>query len=320
MKNLIMLSTLYVLMALQLQAQGHDWEMSIYAEDAVGNRDTVTMFFDLDHVPGNGEVIDPSPFDTVFDVRLRDPDLYYFESSIKYKKMHFASWEGEWNTTGFGSNMATLMVHAQHPPVTFTYDSTKLGYPSFVNLLWLRTDAPFVVQYWYKNDHTYNTLSGEVADAFPDYYCMMRRSQITENFELFNFFNERPGGWIPDFSTQVILSTGDTTLIPGFYLSNFGSWLDDYYCDKHASIGDGQVEVSPIRLSSSIGARSIYIEGPLDAIGSYSIYDIGGKLHFQADGLQEHWLELDMLPSGMYIIQLDTKEYGLLSDLFVLME
>jgi hypothetical protein len=108
------------------------FETTIYVKDAVGNLDSVQIGFDPDDIKEDTiqfhEVIDHSPFDSIFDLRITghtfDPD---FLSTLPMYRRYITGTE-DWSGCQFGGS-AILLIHAKYQPVTIYWN-----HPDFYNM------------------------------------------------------------------------------------------------------------------------------------------------------------------------------------------
>ncbi|MBL7826213.1 MAG: T9SS type A sorting domain-containing protein [Saprospiraceae bacterium] len=122
---------LCLLAVIDLSAQTPMFETKIYVKDAVGNRDSVTIGYDLNDILFDTaqfhEIIDNSPFDSVLEIRIERrawENVFNAPSLVTdmYKRLitgaETAS-NASWCTLG-GS--CVLFIHAKYKPVTLSWD------------------------------------------------------------------------------------------------------------------------------------------------------------------------------------------------------
>lgn len=129
-----MTKSLFVFIAIVFQniiyAQaGTAWfETFIYVEDAVGNFEEVTLGFDLNDIPGDTaqfhEILDESPFDSVFEVRLMSAADYYDDQNYcpTYKRLIRQAIQVGGAPDCLHSGNFVIMVRAIHQPVKIIWD------------------------------------------------------------------------------------------------------------------------------------------------------------------------------------------------------
>ncbi|NUQ26119.1 MAG: T9SS type A sorting domain-containing protein [Saprospiraceae bacterium] len=129
MKNLIRLGLIIILtdsILNTLQAQPTPYfEMTLYFEDTVGNRDTIIFGYDIDASsdidPEWGEVELTTPFDSVFEVRIGNANFPY-SNKLASKIINSTSIA---QNCYYGSG-AYLYFHVIHQPVKIWWDKSQL--------------------------------------------------------------------------------------------------------------------------------------------------------------------------------------------------
>lgn len=133
------------------------FEMSIYFEDAVGNRDTVMVGYDpeadsYDLNPQFGEAWVFVPFDSVFEVRAVHSDDWLNRTS---KKVIGGFEAGGGDTCGAGGNVKVILS-AKHFPVIISYDTAFIHTSACHRNMILSPDWQiFLQQYWWDADVWY---------------------------------------------------------------------------------------------------------------------------------------------------------------------
>jgi hypothetical protein len=116
-------------------AQSHPYEfrMPLFVEDAFGHRDSVMIGYDstlalqpADLDPSRGEIAINTPFDSVFEVRVRREGSNV--APTPFSKTVITSFEGNC-INGGGSGAIKLYIYSKNYPVTISWDSHLLNQP-----------------------------------------------------------------------------------------------------------------------------------------------------------------------------------------------
>jgi hypothetical protein len=126
MKKLLLVFIIFVWFQIDLNAQVLEPQIKfeLWFEDALGNKDTVTMGFDtlsegfIEAKWGETQ-LRGIPFDSILEVRGADKSGYYHQTnpSVQY-------YDPIWCTTYPISKYQSVVIYAKHWPVTITWDST----------------------------------------------------------------------------------------------------------------------------------------------------------------------------------------------------
>ena len=122
MKNLIFLLLFFPLIGLSQP----EFSFDLYFEDALGNRDTVTIGYDPQATDGidaqfGEENIISQPWDSVFEVRISD----YYDKNAVEEQVSFNSKKCIQNKLSqpyFKTNRIEIDIHAKHFPIRITCD------------------------------------------------------------------------------------------------------------------------------------------------------------------------------------------------------
>ncbi|MEI6409779.1 MAG: T9SS type A sorting domain-containing protein [Bacteroidota bacterium] len=143
------------------------FEMPLYFEDAVGNKDTVTIGYDTTSSSYHwnqqfGEHAINLPFDSIFEVRVSHSDLWPVETG----KKAIAGWELDVNQYCGGAAPVKLFVHARHFPLTIRYD-TALIHSSECRKQMIIAPSVFVflLENWWDSDHYCMWETDEIKDS-----------------------------------------------------------------------------------------------------------------------------------------------------------
>ena len=157
------------------------FEMQLFFEDAMGNRDTLEVGYDerasFDTLlPAFGEFPIQRPFDSVLDVRAIHGDAFH-DTTYASKRIISAAEE---SPPGYiASGGAFIMIHAKYLPITITYDSAHLNNSGFHDgTLLTPTEEIFLLQY--------------LRDVSL-YYCMSPTNSIVDDFD---YYYEEPDVWL----------------------------------------------------------------------------------------------------------------------------
>jgi Secretion system C-terminal sorting domain len=159
------------------------FEMQLFFEDAMGNRDTLEVGYDERAsydtlLPAFGEFPIQRPFDSVLDVRAIHFDAFH-DTTAASKRIISSSEEYPPNSNYIASAGDFIMIHAKYLPITITYDSAHLNNSGFHDgTLLTPTWEIFLLQY--------------LRDVSL-YYCMSPTNSIIDDFE---YFYEEPDVWL----------------------------------------------------------------------------------------------------------------------------
>lgn len=152
------------------QAINAQFEMPVYFEDAIGNKDTLIIGYNS-LVPPPG-VYNPSfdgplvlgPMDSVFEVRAFHVDNSFHVNQFTLKKIIVQYENLPSDSCGVSADV-DIIVSCKYPPLTVRYDSTVLGPTSCRSNAILSPDWQiFLLQYWWQS---------------PKYICMGEQSEVT---------------------------------------------------------------------------------------------------------------------------------------------
>lgn len=151
------------------------FEMPLYFEDAAGNRDTLIIGYDTMALGSLHPILDGAeitgPFDSIFEVRAFHLfDWFDGDLNIQMSKKIIADCEWSSGLPCGVSNDLVILMSCKYPPITITYDSTRLTHPDSCrgNTILTRDWLIFFLQYWW--------------DA-GDWRCMGATSRITDDLQ-----------------------------------------------------------------------------------------------------------------------------------------
>jgi hypothetical protein len=201
------------------------FEMPMYFEDAIGNKDTLIVGYDTTASAQNlnpqfGEVAIDTPFDSVFEVRA----IHWDDTDLETSKKIIESYEHTGGVLCGASGGTKIMISAKYPPVTISYDSTLFGPGSCRQNTILSPDwGIYTLQYWW--------------DAHL-YYCLRNTSKITDSL-LDNFGGAR-------FLEDLEVEGQGIQEVPGFFLV-FREWgpCNDFMIGTEEHIEPAWWEASP---------------------------------------------------------------------------
>ena len=268
------------------------FQMPIYFEDAVGNKDTVVAGFVLGSTNDDerpltqyGEHKIEAPFDSVLDARIffRDPNLDTAKSYFS-KKIILPSIG---SPPRLYSDYFRVFLHSRYPPVTISYDSSAVR------------DQQLYGSFFTRDEVIYSLPDISIVE---DFMCVGSKS----SFE-FSFNDTMPFLTSPLRQEFEVQGTDTLLSVAGTF---FGYSFDDF-CDL-ASILQGY-SATPIDLYPNPAHEWISLEEKVFQAGtslSLSIYDISGKQHFhqKVDYHNLQRIDVSHLEAGSYFLLLDSRD------------
>ena len=260
------------------------FQMSLYFEDAVGNRDTIVVGYDESASfnqlnPQFGEHLLATPFDSVFEVRAAHAILPPHALSKKI----VVQYENSIGDTCFSSAAAEIFVHAKYQPITVSYDTALVNSSVCHQNMILSPDwFIFLMQYWW--------------DA-REYYCMIHTNVIVDTVTHLGATN--PGDFWLTRSFEV--EGQGIKDIPGYF------WLiprvgvcQNMVATKAPTLASASIILAPNPVSSTL--RVTWPEafsGRLEVIGS-----AGMQVLLRQTVQQSKMTEVDVgqLPGGLYFL------------------
>jgi hypothetical protein len=168
LKNLAVLLFTFISVNVIGQILNPKFQMPIYFEDGIGNKDTIIVGYDPSVQNSNlnpqfGEVWINKPFDSIFEVRA----MHFDEQEQKTSKKVIAGTENaQGDTCGSGDGIK-IMFNIVHFPIKVKYDTTLVHSSAcHTNLILSPSWGIYLQQYWW---------NAEV------YYCMSMVNAIVDS-------------------------------------------------------------------------------------------------------------------------------------------
>jgi hypothetical protein len=145
------------------------FKFALYAEDSLGNRDSVILGYDLTASSQNlnfqfGEASIPTPFDSILDMRaIHGDDFLRRTSKIIIEDAETLFFDTSCTLSAF----TKIVINVKYPPVRFFYDSTLFPVQSCKNVILTRDWDIFFLENW---------------SDICDFHCMSDSSVYTEHF------------------------------------------------------------------------------------------------------------------------------------------
>lgn len=264
------------------------FQMPLYFEDAVGNKDTVVVGYDqsvdrsMHPYEKFGEVEITAPFDSVFEVRC--VPFYTYDTTMM--KTLIAAAEG--TAPNVGSNAMKIFIQVKYPPVTISYDSTVF-HENMIPNTWFSRDFGMLLH----NPEIYDEVIG-------DFHCARKQSTIVDSFKLINTFKGEP-------LSEKYLVEGDDTLrsLPGLLMNITPfPYLD---CKQGVSTEEvsqyRELDIYPNPVTDALNFRL-----PNSGKWDYTIYDSRGNLNRESElrntSQTKVTIPVNSLNSGVYFIRL----------------
>ena len=261
------------------------FEMPMYFEDTVGNKDTLIIGYDTTASGQNlnpqfGEVLIGTPFDSVFEVRA----IHWDDSDLETSKKIIEQYEQSFGIPCGVSGGTKIMINAKYSPVTIRYDSTLFGANSCRGNTILSPDwGIYTLQYWW--------------DAHL-FYCLRNTSEITDSL-LDNFGGAR-------FLEELEVEGQGIQEVPGFFLV-FREWGP---CTDSIIGTEVQMEVSSGKISPNPASGWVEVKIPEDLkVVKTSLFDAIGRWAECPVFLQENEVQMDVqsLSSGLYFVVVESE-------------
>lgn len=286
-KNLLYGCFLQLLFLTNTVAQASpEFEFTLYAQDAIGNVDSVVIGYDHNEPNASlnaafGEIPLTSPFDSIFEMRLKgDANL----SSMPYTKKVISHYIGDCMPSGGTADVAVIL-RAKHKPIRFSWDRNALlaGNTPYCHGSMLLFDTNL---YWFVPDWTFlNPIQ------------MHDTNQVVMAFDT----SQRPRGYYPVRYVNV-QGGGVDSAVTMYVVTNARGWVAT---QNTARDGD-DLHLYP---NPSDNSLVLNLENSLnERIKKVEIYTIAGAR--QAEFTPTHQalqgnLELDVskYPTGMYVLK-----------------
>ncbi|HMX40712.1 MAG TPA: T9SS type A sorting domain-containing protein [Saprospiraceae bacterium] len=266
------------------------FQMPLYFEDAVGNRDTLIIGYDTSDIARHlNTVFDgpaiTSPLDSVFEVRAFHFNDDVLTQSSKKVINHYETW-GIPNSDCGLSRYVKIVVSCKYPPLTISYDSTLLAPDgcrsnTIISPDWLM----FFIQFWWKADL---------------YYCLGHSSSIVDSL---NFQGQK-------FWVEAEVEGRGLVELPGLFMvfRDWGPCTDPTLITVGPSGATQHLEVMAYP-NPSPGPLRVEFSASRSASFLYALFDASGRM-LQTRSVRAHAglnslsLSLEGLPAGTYTLRL----------------
>ena len=268
------------------------WETKFYFEDAAGNRDTITVGYDLDanntYNPDFGELdIRDVLWDSVFEVRAGHREAGVIPDVILSKKIIGRNrWEFPDYNCFYGGGVIRIFVKVKYLPLTITWDSTYFNNECHGGD-YLAPHAYYDILYnqWFIGN------SGEVAP----YYCLSKQT----NSVLDSVGTEY------HLNAQLTIKNADNTLDTLYPLNlyTFPIGHEASPCRDYVAVEEISPDHTDIKVYPNPGQTTVYI-GYTDRLRWELTDTQGKKLAIGSDP----WLEIGELPQGVYFLNIQIRD------------
>jgi len=268
------------------------FQVVIQFEDAVGNKDSVTVGYDPDATFGIdaefGEAEITVPFDSVFEVR----GMSRFDFDQKFSKVIIDESDFIFGLNCYGEPIVYLFVWSKYQPVTVKWDSSL-----FLNDVCVRSS--------FISNHQEDEVAGPFdLDEFPP-ICACMAAQSLQYFELSEealppenstiTFNAEVEG----MGNQVIYGLRFKPSDPGGYTPCY--WITT---DTEEPFAAAPLSISP---NPSHGLVKI-TSGEHATFEQLKIFDATGHLVRSISGIKNSETDLSGLPNGIYQLQAQDRD------------
>ena len=269
------------------------WETKFYFEDAIGNRDSLTIGYDTTanvvYNPEFGEEnIRDVPWDSAFEVRAgrqesdRNPNLPLSKTLIAKLFTDMSD-----DCYYFPESPVRMFVKIKHLPVTITWDSTHHQVQCYDGSYLAPHELQSIFLNWWFSD----TLSW--GPKPPEFACLSNQSSY-----VLHSFTETTKTWVNYLLDQRPGGTVDTIFAVNFY-----GWLPKTHefspCGKKVSVQDAQEEDVGLKVYPNPAQTMVYIESQ-DRL-RWTLTDIQGKQRLT--GI-DPWLDISELQEGIYFLSI----------------
>ena len=267
------------------------WETKFYFEDAVGNRDSLTVGYDTTanvvYNPDFGEEnIREVPWDSVFEVRAgrqesdRNPNLPLSKTLVA--KLFTGISDGR---CYFSESPVRMFVKIKHLPVTITWDSTHYqGYCNGGSYLAPHEMGSLFLNWWFTDTAVWWPKP-------PEFACLSTQSSY-----VLHSFTETTKIWVNYLLDQNTDGSVDT-----IYAVNFYGWFPEYDefspCRKKVSVQDVQAQDVELKVYPNPAQTMVYIESQ-DRL-RWTLKDIQGRQRLAG---VDPWLDISDLQEGVYFL------------------
>jgi len=280
------------------------WEMTVYVEDAVGNRDSVVIGVDTSasvievNSQFGEEDIRHVPWDSILEVRAIDVvdegftaelETPFFQSK---KAIGMIPSVHVFDNCIRTSQIPPVVVRAVHLPITISWDSTKYDNICLVRSYVSTHRFPSVVDNWLDDPY----LEDETQ-------CMRGASSFTTNLPYLPQF--QPGWGL--MAKIVDIKGGGRDTVRGIQIYSAG-WDRPFTPCEHVWITDvnelEQKQTGRLLVYPNPATDVLYVAGADLQLHDCHIYDMQGRLHQHGKLLSE--IDVSHLASGMYFLVLQS--------------
>ena len=281
MRKLLLFGGLCCCTWLSAQSVIPRFQMSLYFEDAVGNRDTIVVGYDESASfnqlnPQFGEHLLATPFDSVFEVRA----AHAIAPPHALSKKIVVQYENSIGDTCFSSAAAEIFVHAKYQPITVSYDTALVNSSLCHRNMILSPDRfIFLMEYWW--------------DA-REYHCMTHTNMIVDTF---------PKAYLSGdaLSRPFEVEGQGEVAVPGYFwmIPRFG--ICQYLVDTEVpALLPLSLTLSPNPVNSTLR-----VDWPEDFSGQVEVFgSAGGRVLLRQTMQRAEQAEIDVgrLPDGLYFL------------------
>lgn len=281
------------------------WEMTIYVEDAAGNRDSVVIGVDTSasatevNTQFGEEDISHVPWDSVFEVRAAnlvdvqftdELETPFFQSKKAIGRIPSVHVFDDCIRT---SQIPPLVVKAVHLPIKISWDSTK-----YDNRCMVRS---------YISTHRFPSIY----DWWTDFQYLIDETRCMKDTNTFTTSLPYLPGFEPGFGLMakiVDIEGGGRDTVKGVQIYSAGNGFIFTPCEHVGITAVDEVEgESPSQLIVYPNpARDVlHIEGSDLRLAAYSIYDMQGRMQYFGT---ERQVDVQSLLPGVYLLVVITDE------------
>lgn len=290
MKQILLIVLIFLNNKIHAQAE---FEMPIYFEDAMGNRDTVIIGIDATAsystiTPSLGEVEDLSQFDSVLDVRLAHSD----NTNLKYSKKIISNYEYYVNSHCKIAGGIRIVPYVKYPPLKMIYDHQLL----LSQFCWARGLLLF-------NNNEYAFLHPIELHSISDstYYCLGNTDTIVLDHDKPRTINDLTT-YLSPIVTQTGFDTvqsyqlffGDEYFLPGYMLCNFSI----------IGINETNTNLYPVTFYPNPASTILTLQGLDAAATTYQIFGVDNRLLIQNTVINNQIPISDLSANGIYYCKL----------------
>jgi hypothetical protein len=282
MKNLIFLLLFFPLIGLSQP----EFSFDLYFEDALGNRDTVTIGYDPEATDGidaqfGEENIISQPWDSVLDVRIGNKtyteNTWLTDNSFLSKKQIISSY----CENSIISSRISIQFYAKNYPIKFKWDKSQFENDT------CRFFSVFFGEIDYLN---IDAISG----TFLQYSDSLFFQPYTSNL-----------GQTSLFAHQISLVNGQLTIL--YPINTFNTFNKEigvcqfvFYSYRTASLDDKSIDIPKIFPNPIISNSNLQISNG----DNYNLYNIQGHLIESGVIEKNNKINLENIPTGSYFIQI----------------